>query len=332
MKRLAGLAGVLALTACGGERDAALQRDPGSTLDPKGEGAHVVSQEMWVQFAVSAAGLALVVVLLIWIVVRGLRRSPPAPEGVGTSWVVLGGLVLPAVVLTALFGVSVRSLAALDKSGPYAATVEVVGHRWWWEVRYLGTPITTANEIVIPVDRPVHLRLRSRDVIHSLWVPQLQKKLDLLPSEWTYTWLESDSPGVYRGVCAEFCGLQHARMHFLVRALPAARWRLWLETAAEPAPPPATPRAKRGEKVFLSSSCAYCHSIRGTPAAGWVGPDLTHFASRHAFAGAMLPNRRGYLAGWISDPQHQKPGALMPRTPLGGADLQALLDYLESLK
>jgi len=310
---------------------------PRSTLQPHGDGADVISAEMWIQFAVSAVGLALIVVLLLWIVVRGVRNAPPAEDpredGRGRSWLLLGGVVLPALVLTFLFGLSIRDLNALGSPGGRpAATIQVIGHRWWWEVHYVGEPITSANELVVPVGAPVQLRLQSRDVIHSFWVPALQHKLDLLPNEWTSTWLRIDDVGVYRGVCAEFCGLQHARMHFLVRALPQREWEAWVADASKPAPPPLGESEKRGRQVFLSSSCAYCHTIRGTTAAGWVGPDLTHLASRHTIAGATLPNTRGNLGGWIADPQHQKPGALMPRTPLTGSQLQDLLDYLETLK
>jgi cytochrome c oxidase subunit II len=330
------LLATLLLAGCG-EREAALDRAPGSVLEPHGEGAEVISREIWIQFAVSAAGLALVVGLLVWIVVRGVRRSPPAEDpredGRGRRWLLLGGIVLPAVVLTFLFGLSIRDLNALGSPGGRSvATIEVVGHRWWWKVHYTGHPVTTANELVVPVGAPVQLRLQSRDVIHSFWVPQLQHKLDLIPNEWTSTWVRVEKPGVYRGVCAEFCGLEHARMHFLVRALPQRAWEEWLAAAAKPAKPPVSESARRGQQVFLSSSCAYCHTIRGTEAGGWLGPDLTHLASRGAIAGATLPNTRGNLAGWISDPQHQKPGALMPRTPLEGGQLQVLLDYLESLK
>jgi cytochrome c oxidase subunit 2 len=334
LKRL-WLLGLLALAGCG-EREPPLDHAPGSVLDPAGEGAGVISREMWIQFAVSAAGLALVVVLLVWVVVRGVRNAPaegdPREDGSGRRWLLLGGIALPAVVLTFLFGLSVRDLQALDAPGRTVATIEVVGHRWWWEVNYVGHPITTANEIVVPVGSPVRIRLQSRDVIHSFWVPRLHHKLDLIPNEWTSTWLRAEKPGVYGGVCAEFCGLQHARMHFVVRALPQREWEEWVAAAAKPAEPPRTESARRGQEVFLSSSCAYCHTIRGTPAAGWVGPDLTHFGSRATIAGATLPNTRGFLGGWIADPQHQKPGALMPRTPLEGDELQDLLDYLQSLR
>jgi cytochrome c oxidase subunit 2 len=335
MRRL-WLLGIVALAGCG-EREAALDTAPGSVLDPKGQGAEVIAREMWVQFAISAAGLALIVVLLVWVVARGIKNAPaaedPRQDGKGRRWLLLGGIALPAVVLTFLFALSVRDLNALgNPGGRRAATIEVIGHRWWWEVHYVGHPVTTANELVVPVGPTVQIRLQSRDVIHSFWVPQLQRKLDLLPNEWTSTWLQVDVPGLYRGQCAEFCGLQHARMHFLVRALPQREWQEWLAAAAKPAAKPRTEGARRGQEVFLSSSCAYCHTIRGTPAAGWVGPDLTHLASRHAIAGATLPNTRGNLGGWIADPQHQKPGALMPRTPLRGDELQALLDYLGSLK
>src|SRR5581483_5301132 len=162
------------------------------------------------------------------------------------------------------------------------------------------------------------IRLSSSDVIHSLWVPSLAGKKDLIPGHRTSLWLQADTPGVYRGQCAEFCGVQHAKMALLVIAEPPERYRTWL--------------ARRGLAVFLGSSCVLCHAIAGTPAASRMGPDLTHLASRRTLAAGSLPNRRGALAGWIADPQRIKPGSRMPPNPLGPGDLRALLAYLEGLR
>jgi cytochrome c oxidase subunit 2 len=192
--------------------------------------------------------------------------------------------------------------------------------------------VRTANEIHVPVGRPVAIDLKSRDVIHSFWVPNLHGKMDAIPGRVTNTWLQADSPGVWRGQCAEFCGLQHAHMALTVVAHPAHEFEQWLSAQREPATQPTEEIALRGQQVFLSGPCMMCHTIRGTPALSAFGPDLTHVASRRTLAAGTIPNTRGHLAGWILDPQVIKPGTRMPPTALGSEDLQALLAYLERLR
>jgi cytochrome c oxidase subunit 2 len=192
--------------------------------------------------------------------------------------------------------------------------------------------VTTANEIHIPVGRPVVLTLKSHDVIHSLWVPNLAGKKDLIPGHETTLALRADRPGRYRGQCAEFCGYQHGKMGLLVIAEPPETFAAWLEAQRRTPPPPTDPLPQRGQQVFLAGTCAMCHAIQGTSAFGRVAPDLTHIASRPTLAAATLPNRPGYRAGWIVDSQSLKPGNHMPPNPLNPPDLQALLAYLESLK
>src|SRR3954447_4147124 len=330
---------VAALAAVGGGcgSQAPASREQPSVLHPKGTGAHVIADEIWLQFAVGTAIFALVIALLVIIVVRRLDHDPDpatwADERGAQRLVLLGGVALPVVVLSVLFGVSVRDLLHLtDARGEGVMTVQVIAHRWWWEVRYPAAGIVTANDIAVPVGETVKVQLRSDDVLHSFWVPQLQAKVDMLPGSWTTTWLHATSGGIFRGVCAEFCGIEHARMNFLVEAMPADRFAAWKAAAVRPAPPPVDPLARRGLAIFTGSTCGYCHTIAGTRAGGQSAPDLTHVASRRAIAGAILPNTRGNLAGWITDPQRIKPGALMPRTPLTSADLLALLAYLESLR
>jgi cytochrome c oxidase subunit 2 len=192
--------------------------------------------------------------------------------------------------------------------------------------------VITANEIHIPVGQPVEFQLKSRDVIHSFWVPTLHGKRDLIPRHVTTMTLQADRPGVYRGQCAEFCGYQHAHMAILVVAEPLEQFAAWLEHQRRPAAEPSDARQQRGQEVFLSAPCVMCHTIRGTLAGGRVAPDLTHIAGRHTLAAGTLPNTPGHLAGWIIDPQHIKPGNRMPAHSLNADDLQALLAYLGSLK
>ncbi len=253
-------------------------------------------------------------------------------RGGGETAVVLLGIVVPAIILVTLFVVSLRDLNALSAPAKTnAMTVDVIGHDWWWEVRYPKQHVESANEIHIPVGRPVLLHLSTADVIHSFWVPQLSQKTDMIPGKTNRMLLQADHPGIYRGQCAEFCGLEHARMSFLVIAEPASRFQSWVTNESQPAPAVAG-TAQRGERVFLSSTCVSCHAIQGTAAQATDGPDLTHFGSRRTIAANTVRNTGGNLAAWIEDPQGIKPGALMPPASLGAAQLQSVVDFLEGLK
>jgi cytochrome c oxidase subunit 2 len=227
-----------------------------------------------------------------------------------------------------------RALARLPLKG--AVNITLIGHQWWWEARYrdedASREFSTANELHIPVGRPVIVTLLSNDVIHSLWIPNLQGKKDLIPGRTATLRLRADKPGVYRGQCAEFCGLEHALMALQVVAEPNQGYEAWAARQRQPAPDPGSALTQRGQQVFLSTSCVMCHTIGGTTAGGRLGPDLTHLASRATIAAGMFPNNRGHLAGWIADPQALKPGVNMPANSLPPDDLQALLAYLETLK
>lgn len=251
----------------------------------------------------------------------------------GTTFVVIAGVVVPAVVLVALFVLTVNALPKTSPSrGDTQFEVDVVARQWFWDVTYPGTGVRTANEIHIPVGVPVDVRVRSADVIHSLWVPELNRKIDVIPGQANDVVFNARRAGVFRGQCAEFCGVQHAKMALYVVAEPRARFKTWLAQEATPPSPPATADLERGQQILLGSDCEYCHRIEGTNATGKIGPDLTHIATRLSLAAATIPNSRGYLAGWILDPQHIKPGNKMPATNLTGPELQSLLDYLESLR
>ena len=311
-----------------------------SAIAPGGPAAERLLELTWILFAMGGAVFTLVVALLLYALFRRHRPPlPPAPaaDRRGTRWIVIGGVVFPGVVLSALFPYVLRVHRATQQppvDAPLA--VEVIGYRWWWAVRYFsddGRPaFETANEIRIPVGQPVRVRLTSADVIHSFWVPRLQGKLDLIPGRVNETWIQADAPGVYRGQCAEYCGIQHAKMAFLVVAEPPDSFAKWYARQLRPAAEPPDPLAARGRSIFLGSACAGCPTIRGTPAAGTLGPDLTHIGSRLTLAAATVPNTRGHLGGWIGDPQSIKPGNLMPAAPLTPADLGALIHYLEMLE
>jgi cytochrome c oxidase subunit II len=248
------------------------------------------------------------------------------------SLVALITVVLVALTLLSFF--SGRNLARI--SGQQARVIELTGHQWWWEVRYPdhdpARTLTDANEVHVPAGQPVRLVLRSTDVIHSFWIPNASGKRDLIPGQVNRLDFTVRKPGVYRGQCAEFCGFQHAHMGLVLVAHPAEDFDAWYKSQLAPASQPSGKEAQAGQGAFLSSSCSLCHTIRGTPAGGKVGPDLTHVASRRGVAAHTLPMTRGALAAWIADPQAVKPGAHMPRTELTPDQLNGILAYLEQLE
>jgi cytochrome c oxidase subunit 2 len=308
--------------------------NPQDILSPAGPHAARIL-ELWnVTLAVCLFVFVLVLAFFFYALWRGKRggasdRLAPAA--------VLSAVVASTVGLFFLIVASVatdRALAKLPDDNPLS--IEVIGHRWWWEARYQDDEpsrlFITANEIHIPVGRPVALKLKADDVIHSFWVPNLGGKKDLIPGREATLTLRADKPGTYRGQCAEFCGAQHAKMAFQVIAEPAEQYEAWAEQQRKPAPTPADAKQKRGRELFETGTCAMCHSIQGTKANGRRAPDLTHFASRSMLASGALPNTREHLAGWIVDPQKIKPGVNMPANTLSPEDLEALLDYLGALK
>ena len=270
--------------------------------------------------------------------VRRTKRGLPffgESETVNVRLVLIFGIGLPVVVLVALFTVAdlfVIKETAAPAAGSTDMTIHVIGHQWWWEVRYPGTKAVTANEIHVPVGEPVRIVGTTADVIHSFWVPQLNRKIDLIPGRTNSVELEADQPNVYRGQCAEFCGLQHANMAFSVVAQPPPAFEHWLREVAKPASKPGSPPARAGQQVFMSSQCASCHTIRGTPALGTVGPDLTHLATRTDLAAGTIPNSHAWLERWLANPQAIKPGNVMPDLGLSRHQISDLVSYLEGLR
>jgi len=283
----------------------------------------------WVMFGVACIGFSFVAFLLLLGWWRRNRRELPGggDERVGTWLVVLLGIATPIVLLSALFvwsDIFVMRSTGAPRRGSTAITIDVIGHDWWWEARYAGTPVVSANEIHIPTRTRVEVVGTTADVIHSFWVPELARKIDLIPGRQNRLLLEADEPGRYRGQCSEFCGVQHAHMAVAVVAQRPATFRRWLANQKQP--------AAGVNKPFIRESCGSCHMIRGTPARGTVGPDLTHFASRQTIASLTLPNTRAYVRAWISDPARFKPGTRMPKLPLSAKQVDELASYLERLK
>ncbi len=288
---------------------------------------------------VSGFGLALVVGLLF---AAGARRKRSAPQddpkpGERAGWIVVIGLgvVMPVAVVASLFVIAdifVIGTTEAPAADSTAMTIDVVAHQWWWEVRYVGGDAVTANEIHIPIGTRVNLVATTADVIHSFWVPELNRKVDTIPGERNRVLLYTDTPGVYRGQCTEYCGLQHAHMSLEVVAQPPAAFERWLAAEAAPAPPATTALERRGRQLVLSGPCQSCHTIRGTSASGDVGPDLTHVGGRSTLAALTIPNTPAELSRWIDGSQQIKPGNQMPDFDYSPAQLHALVGYLESLK
>jgi cytochrome c oxidase subunit II len=304
-----------------------------SILHPRGSAAREVTGLWWPMLWVSVAVTVFVTVMGAWAVVK--RRNRPEPEIArevpwGDRFILISGLGVTTIILVTFFVFSLRSMSRLSSSHRAGLEITVIGHDWWWEARYPNGAVT-ANEIHIPVRQRVHINLRSADVIHSLWVPELAPKIDLIPGRDNEMSIEADRPGDYRGQCAEYCGLQHAHMIFFVVAEAQPSFDRWMTQMAAPALQPTSAIADEGRSVFLSNTCIGCHTIRGTPASGGLGPDLTHLATRRTIAAGTLPLTPATLREWILDPQSIKPGTTMPPTALSPTQIQALLSYLLSL-
>jgi cytochrome c oxidase subunit 2 len=330
----------LVLNACAGHQQ--------SAVDPVGPQSGKIAALWW--FFVALLGAIFVIVMVFALLTlmrrrRGIeqepletRHSPSEQTERKLTRIVAGATIATVVILFVLLVSSVGTGKALSELGDKknAIVLELTGNQWWWHVRYLNDHssliLDTANEIHIPVGRPVMIRGTSQDVIHSFWVPNLHGKRDLIPSRITTEWIQADNPGAYRGQCAEFCGLQHAHMALWVIAEAQAKFDEWMQQQLQPAVPPADPIKQRGQQVFMNNACIYCHAIRGTTASGQVAPDLTHFGSRRSIAAGTLPNNKGNLGGWITDPQSVKPGNHMATIAVNSQDLQPLLEYIESLK
>lgn len=316
-----------------------------SVLHPAGPLAERILGLWDLMYWVCVAVFVLVILALLTAVLRRRPKisdeedlpGPPPPRTHRRLVTVIGAATAVTVLLLfVLLTASVATGRATASLPGDPLVLEVTGKQWWWQVEYEHSipseAITTANEIHIPVGRPVKIDLLSTDVIHSFWVPALHGKRDLIPGRPNVTWIQADRPGVYRGQCAEFCGFQHAHMGLLVIAEPPERFRAWAEAQRQSSVPPRTPLQVRGKQLVERLPCANCHTIRGTQASGKLGPDLTHVASRRTLAAGTMPNTRGHLGGWILDPQSVKPGNLMPPTAMSSEEMNAVLAYLEILE
>ncbi|TAV41663.1 cytochrome c oxidase subunit II [Rhizobium leguminosarum] len=306
-----------------------------SALDPEGAPAIHVEHLIIGITMICAVVWLLVMIVLGWALLR--KRSSDGRPHERYLTIIVGSAVAATVIIIA--GLTIASFyttrgIGLPKNA--ALTITVRGQQWWWQVIYADANpalnFQTANEIHIPVGQDVRIQLESADVVHSFWVPSLAGKQDLVPGRSNSLFLRAERPGIYRGQCAEFCGLQHTHMAMLVVADEPADYQRWIAAQRENGVVPTDPDAAAGKVAFLSKPCAACHTVRGTPAAGTTGPDLTHIGSRQMIAAGLLETTRGSLAAWIADPQTLKPGNNMPMVPLTSVELRDISAYMESLK
>ena len=327
--------GVL-LAACSG---------PQSPLDPHGAEAGQIFTIGTTYFTIALVTYLLVNAALVAALVRRRRAvlpevpdAAPGDEEEGRlGRVVRNATILTAIILAAYVGGTWAVEARVTSTTRVQPLeIEVMARQWWWEMRYKDSvpsqTFITANELHLPVGRPVLFTLRSEDVIHSFWVPALQGKKDLVPGKTNTLAFTPRETGTFRGQCAEFCGHQHAHMAFDVVVESPEAFDAWVAAQRMPARPPSDSLRARGQQVFLGKSCPMCHNIQGVRAYGTRGPDLTHVASRRSLAAGTLPNTKGHLAGWIIDPGRQKPGTKMPPNAMSGEELEALLAYLGGLQ
>jgi cytochrome c oxidase subunit 2 len=309
-----------------------------SVIDPHGPGAAAILNLSWPIFGICILVYVAVIAALFWAVGRRRRDTDDSAET--SRWITRVVTAATAFTVLTIAGFTVGSVAAghglSSPSGAGAITVDVIGHQWWWEFQYRDvTPsdwATSPNELHIPVGVRVVLNVSSRDVIHSFWVPNLHGKRDLIPGMTTTTWIQADTPGTYRGQCAEFCGYQHAHMALVVVAEPMSDFLAWIANQRQPAAEPSTEDARRGRDLFMQSTCVLCHTIRGTHAGARLGPELTHVGSRMSIAAGTLPNTADAVTKWITNPQVYKPGVRMPASTLADGDLRAVVSYVRSLR
>lgn len=313
---------------------------PLSYLQTFGPAGDPVTRLGWGLGIISLAVLAIITIALLAGIFR--RRSRAQREGElavtadagGVSWIYVG-ISISAVVLAACALWTMFTLRAIAMpSHAHELTVHVTAAQWWWRVRYTDPDsqgvFSTANEIHVPVGRPVKVELSSEDVIHSFWVPQLAGKIDVIPGQTNVLWLQADKPGVYVGQCGEFCGAQHAHMQMRVIADQPKDYAAWREDQLRPVAAATQGTGAQGE-ALVAGRCGACHTVRGTAAGGILGPDLTHLMTRRTLAAGLLPNTPGNLAAWIANPQTLKPGTRMPAPQLSAKELQTVVAYLETL-
>jgi len=306
-------------------------------FQPDSPQAAAISNLFIVTLIIAAIVFAIVLVLTIVAIIR-FRSRPDTEEPrqvFGNKKLEIGWTVAPALLLLGLFIYTAKTMQVSDQPVPsdqQGKDLVVVGHQWWWEVRYPQYGVVTANEVHMPVGQKLSGLFESADVIHDFWVPQLGRKIDLVPGHPNNLYLQLDTPGTYLGTCAEFCGAQHAWMRIRVIAQTQEDFAAWIKSQQQIPQTPTSGPAAEGAQLFQQIACQSCHTIAGTDAKGTVGPDLTHLASRETLGAGVLDNNPGNLTAWVNNPQNIKPGVNMPSLGLTNQQLQAIVAYLETLK
>jgi cytochrome c oxidase subunit II len=307
-----------------------------SALAPAGDQALAIGRVWDLMLWICTAMYLLVLLAVGWALLRRRREGAPMVGERTLSMALVAFVVLTVGLLTAMTAASYVTDRRLHARVDDPVEIRITAKQWWWQVQYLDADpskqFTTANELHLPVDRPARIELRTSDVIHSLWVPVLNGKEDMIPGHANTIVMTPRRIGRYRGQCAEFCGLQHAKMALDVQVDSASAFDSWRRHQLQPAAAPTTATARAGQQLFTATACASCHAITGTTAGSLAGPDLTHMASRHTLAAGALPLNRGTLQAWIIDPQLHKPGNHMPAVPLQPRQLADLTDYLMGLR
>ena len=322
---LAMLAAASLASACDGVQ---------STLSPSGQGAERIAALFWWMTGGALIVWVFVVALAIFYARRATRGRNPRRD----RWLILGGgVAFPTVTLTVLLVFGLAMIPETVARAPQGSlTIHVTGEQWWWRVRYLrpgGEAVVLANEVRLPVGEPVQFVLDSDNVIHSFWIPSLGGKMDMIPGRVNYLTLRPTRTGIFRGACAEYCGTSHALMAFYAEVMEKEAFDRWLEHQRAPAAAPSDPQASRGGELFTSTGCGACHTVRGTSAAGSIGPDLTHVGGRLSVGAGILETRPDKLRDWLARTAHIKPGVHTPEFGmLPDPDLQALAAYLHGLK
>jgi len=310
--------------------------DPPSPLDPASAKAEGNSFMYWLDFWIATLIFLGVQGALIYAIIRFKEKDPGfIPRQIhGNTRLEVIWTVAPALILIFIFSVAWPIMRTRDAPPETTMQINVTGHQWWWEFEYPEAGVVLGNEVHIPVGESVRVELTSENVLHSFWIPQLSGKTDVVPGRTNVAWFQADEPGIYRGICAELCGAQHANMSFTVVAEPREDFEAWLTAQQAPPVEPGDDELRaRGQEVFLANACIGCHKIEGTMAQGITGPNLTHFANRRTIAGLVqLENTPENLRQWISDPQGLKPLNQMPNLYLPQEDLDALVAYLSSLQ
>jgi cytochrome c oxidase subunit 2 len=304
-----------------------------TSLNPQSPQTHAIFN-LWI---VTTIVLGAIFVIVVGIIVYSLmrfrwREGEPDPEQVpGNRRVEIIWTVIPVLIVIFLFALTARTMSFVDPEPPAEPELIVIGHQWWWEARYPKSGVITANEIHIPTGRPIAVLLDSADVLHEFWVAELTRKISNVPGHPNHVWLQANRPGVYLGVCSEFCGTQHAWMRFTVVAQEPAEFAAWEQSQLVAAATP-TGEAAKGLALFLKMSCVNCHAIHGAGPDARVGPDLTHFASRKQFGSGIADNTPENLRSWLLNPQNVKPGVKMPDFKFTDEQVSELVAYFETLK